>query len=67
MSECEAGAREAQRQRGEGPRRYRSSGVGRMALKGYRAYGDMKAIARGLGAYSKRLIRRGPFRAMRKL
>ncbi len=39
--------RGAQRACGERPVRYRSSGVGRVALKGYRAYGDVRALARG--------------------
>ena len=43
----------------------RSTGVGRAAMKGYRAYGDARAIARG--AYGKRLIRRAAFRGIRKL
>ena len=34
-------------------------------MKGYRAYGDAKAIARV--TYSKRLIRRAAFRGIRKL
>ncbi len=51
--------REAQRKRGE-PVRYRSSGAGRVALRTYRAVGDVRAIARG--TYGKRLIRRSAFK-----
>ena len=43
----------------------RSTGIGRAALRGYRAYGDAKAIARG--TYGKRLLRRSAFRTLRKL
>ena len=43
----------------------RSTGAGRAAMKGYRAYGDAKAIARG--TYGKRLARRMVFRGIRKL
>lgn len=43
----------------------RSTGIGQAAMKGYRAYGDAKAIARG--TYGKRLIRRAAIRGIRKL
>ena len=43
----------------------RSTGIGRAALRGYRAYGDARSIARG--TYGKRLLRRSAFRTLRKL
>ena len=43
----------------------KSSGVGRAALKTYRAAGDVKAVARG--TYGKRVVRRAAFRGLRKL
>ena len=43
----------------------RSTGIGRAALRGYRQYGDARAIARG--TYGKRLLRRSAFRTLRKL
>ena len=52
--------RQAQRKRG-------SPGVGRAALRGYRVAGDVRAIARGPGAYGRRVVRRSAFRALRRL
>ena len=52
--------REAQRRRG-------STGVGSAALRAYRVAGDVRAIARGPGAYGRRVVRRSAFRALRRL
>ena len=44
-----------------------STGAGRAALRAYRVAGDVRAIARGPGAYGRRVVRRSAFRAVRRL
>ena len=44
-----------------------STGAGRAALRAYRVAGDVRAIARGPGAYGRRVVRRSAFRALRRL
>ena len=44
-----------------------STGAGSAALRAYRVAGDVRAIARGPGAYGRRVVRRSAFRALRRL
>lgn len=44
----------------------RSTGTGRTVLRAVRAVNDVRAISRGPGAYSKRLLRRQVFRTLRR-
>ena len=44
-----------------------STGAGGAALRAYRVAGDVRAIARGPGAYGRRVVRRSAFRALRRL
>ena len=49
---------------GSRPRKYQ---VGRAALRAYRTAGDVRAMARGPGAYGRRIARRAVFRSLRKM
>lgn len=70
---CGAGTRrrahEAERQRAVAESRpprgqYR---IGRAALRAYRTVGDVRAMARGPGAYGRRVARRAVFRSLWRL
>ena len=61
-----AGARHERVQTGSRRTGSRSTGTGRTVLRTVRRVNDVRAMARGPGAYGKRLARRAVFRSLRK-
>lgn len=61
-----AGARHERAQTGSRRTGSGSTGTGRTVLRTVRRVNDVRAMARGPGAYGKRLARRAVFRSLRK-
>jgi len=67
LASCLASGARRSRPGGVAAYRRRSTGIGRAALRTMRTVNDARAIARGPGAYGKRLARRAVFRGIRRL